>query len=105
MFFYWSAAPPAKEAGGDSDLPLCHPAPLYPLQTAEGYPRPPLWRKGYFPLFLDRQGPYQACPLFGLRSAANRVPERARTLHGPGAGARIAARWSCRDGSLPTLQG
>ena len=42
---------------------------------------------------------------FGLGPATNRVPGRARTLHGPGAGAHVAAKWSCRGGPLPTLQG
>ena len=49
---------------GDSDLPPYAPLdPLYPLQTAEGYPRTPLYRKGYVPLSLDRQGPYRALHL------------------------------------------
>ncbi len=39
---------------------------------------------------------------FGLRPETNRVPWRARTLHGPGAVARAAASWHCRCGLLPS---
>ena len=105
MIFLLERGSAGQEGRGDSDLSLCPLAPLYPLQTAEGYPRPPLWRKGYFPLFLDRQEPYRACPLFALGPATNRVPERARTLHGPGTGARVATRVRCRSSALPSLQG
>ena len=88
-FFFWRVAPPARGAGGIPTSPLCPPPdPLYPLQTAEGYPRTLLRRKEHFLLSLHRQGPY-----------------RARTLHGTLAAARIATRCSCRNGLLPTLQG
>ena len=91
---------------GDSDLPPMPPwTPYTPFKRPRDTPGPPLWRKGYFPLFLDRQEPYRARPLFGLGPAANRVPERARALYGTDAGARTAAGFPCRGGSLPPLQG
>ena len=68
---------------GDSDLPPMPPwTPYTPFKRPRDTPGPPLWRKGYFPLFLDRQEPYRARPLFGLGPATNRVPQRARTLSG-----------------------
>ena len=46
---------------GDSDLPPMPPrTPYTPFKRPRETPGPPLWRKGYFPLFLDRQGPYRA---------------------------------------------
>ena len=91
---------------GDSDLPPMPPwTPYTPFKRPRDTPGPPLWRKGYFPLFLDRQGPYRARPLFGLGPATNRVPQWARTLHGTLVAARIAARYYCRNGPLPSLQG
>ena len=46
---------------GDSDLPPMPPwTPYTPFKRPRDTPGPPLWRKGYFPLFLDRQGPYRA---------------------------------------------
>ena len=34
--------------------------PYTPFKRPRDTPGPPLWRKGYFPLFLDLQGPYRA---------------------------------------------
>ena len=46
---------------GDSDLPPMPPwTPYTPFKRPRDTPGPPLWRKGYFPLFLDRQGPHRA---------------------------------------------
>ena len=46
---------------GDSDLPPMPPwTPYTPFKRPRDTPGPPLWRKGYFPLFLDRQEPYRA---------------------------------------------
>ena len=46
---------------GDSDLPPMPPwTPYTPFKRPRDTPGPPLYRKGYFPLFLDRQGPYRA---------------------------------------------
>ena len=71
---------------GDSDLPPMPPwTPYTPFKRPRDTPGPPLPRKGYFLLFLDRQGPYRARHLFGLGPATNRMPRWARTLHGPGA--------------------
>ena len=78
----WSEAPPARRAGGIPTSPYATLPPYIPFKRPKDTPGPPLWRKGYFPLFLDRQGPYRACPLFGLRPAANRVPHRVRPLPG-----------------------
>ena len=40
--------------------------PYTPFKRPRDTPGPPLWRKGYFPLFLDRQGPYRARHLVWL---------------------------------------
>ena len=79
--------------GGFRPPPYAPLDPLYPLQTAEGYPPdPPCTGKGTFPCLLDRQGPYRARTFsLALGPATNRVPGRARTLHGPDAGAHAAA--------------
>ena len=56
---------------GDSDLPPMPPwTPYTPFKRPRDTPGPPLWRKGYFLLLLDRQGPYRARPLVwpGARS-------------------------------------
>ena len=46
---------------GDSDLPPMPPwTPYTPFKRPRDTPGPPLWRKGYFLLLLDRQGPYRA---------------------------------------------
>ena len=68
--------------GGFRPPPYAPLDPLYPLQTAEGYPRTPLVAQGVLPLFLDRQEPYRARPLFGLGPATNRVPQRPLPLPG-----------------------
>ena len=91
---------------GDSDLPPMPPwTPYTPFKRPRDTPGPPLRRRGYFPLFLDRQEPHRARPLFCLGPAANRAPQRVRTLHGILAAARTVARFSYRGGSLPPLQG
>ena len=91
---------------GDSDLPPMPPwTPYTPFKRPRDTPGPPLWRKGYFPLFLDLQGPYRARPLFCLEPATNRVPQRPRTLPNVLVATRTVARYSCRGGSVPPLQG
>ena len=92
---------------GDSDLPPYAPLdPLYPLQTAEGYPRtPPCTGRGTSPCFSTDRVRIGHAIWFGLGPATNRVPGRARTLHGTLAAARTAAGGLCRSGTLPTLQG
>ena len=56
--------------GGFRPPPYAPLDPLYPLQTAEGYPRtPPLHRYGHFPLSLDRQGPHRASRLVWPRAS------------------------------------
>ena len=46
---------------GDSDLPPMPPwTPYTPFKRPRDTPGPPLYRKGYVPLSLDRQGPYRA---------------------------------------------
>ena len=68
---------------GDSDLPPMPPwTPYTPFKRPRDTPGPPLYRKGYFPLFLDRQEPYRACPLFALGPATNRVLHRVRLSPG-----------------------
>ena len=93
MIFLLERGSAGQGGRGDSDLPPMPPwTPYTPFKRPRDTPGPPLWRKGYFPLFLDRQEPYRARPLFGLGPATNRAPQRVRTLHGPDAEARIAAR-------------
>ena len=49
---------------GDSDLPPMPPwTPYTPFKRPRDTPGPPLYRKGYVPLPLGRQGPYRACHL------------------------------------------
>ena len=49
---------------GDSDLPPMPPwTPYTPFKRPRDTPGPPLYRKGYVPLSLDRQGPYRALHL------------------------------------------
>ena len=73
---------------GDSDLPPMPPwTPYTPFKRPRDTPGPPLWRKGYFPLFLDRQGPYRACHL-----------ARFWASNQSGAGAGTHPAWPrCRD--------
>ena len=83
MVFLLERGSAGQGGRGDSDLPPMPPwTPYTPFKRPRDTPGPPLYRKGYFPLFLDRQGPYRACPLFGLRSATNRVPHWVRPLPG-----------------------
>ncbi len=86
-FFLWSVAPPARGAGGIPTSPLCPPGPPIPPSNGRGIPPdPPLYRKGYFPLSLDRQGPYRAHHL---------VWPGASNQSGAGAGTHLAWLW-CR---------
>ena len=72
---------------GDSDLPPMPPwTPYTPFKRPRDTPGPPLWRKGYFPLFLDRQGPHRA---------RHWVWPGASNQSGAGAGTRFAWR-RCR---------
>ena len=72
---------------GDSDLPPMPPwTPYTPFKRPRDTPGPPLYRKGYFPLSLDRQGPYRAHHL---------VWPGASNQSGAGAGTHLAWLW-CR---------
>ena len=125
--FTWSQAPPEKKKtfwivqddfpfgawlrrpggqGGFRPPPYAPLDPLYPLQTAEGYPRTPLVPPRARPLASRPTGSVSGSHIWlGLGPATNRVPRRVRTLHGTDAGARTAAQGCCRSGPLPTLQG
>ena len=64
---------------GDSDLPPMPPwTPYTPFKRPRDTPGPPLPRKGYFPLYLDRQGPYRARHLV-WPGASNQSGARAGT--------------------------
>ena len=105
-FFLWSVAPPARGAGGIPTSPLCPPGPPIPPSNGRGIPPdPPCTGKGTFPCLSTDRGRIGSYIWFGLGPATNRVPGRARTLHGSGAEARIAARWPCRDGPLAITPG
>ena len=105
-FFLWSVAPPARGAGGIPTSPLCPPGPPIPPSNGRGIPPdPPCAASGTSPCYSTDRVRIGHAIWFGLGPAANRVPQRVRTLHGTDAGARAAARWSCRGGPLPTLQG
>ena len=91
--------------GGFRPPPYAPLDPLYPLQTAEGYPRTPLVAKGVLPLVSRPTGSVSGTPSVWSGPATNRVPERARALYGTDAGARTAAGYSYRGCSLPPLQG
>ena len=99
-------APPARGAGGIPTSPLCPPGPPIPPSNGRGIPPdPPCTERGTSPcISTDRSriGPHI---WFGLGPATNREPGRARTLHGPGAGAHAAARGHCRGSPVLTLQG
>src|SRR5699024_8888373 len=73
---------------GDSDLPPMPPwTPYTPFKRPRDTPGPPLYRKGYVPLSLDRQGPYRA-PYLVWIGASNQS----------GAGAGTHPAWPrCRD--------
>ena len=87
--------------GGFRPPPFAPLDPLYPLQTAGVSPGPPLYRKGYFLLLLDRRSRGGHALRFGSGAATNRGPKRARALPGALAAACTAARYSCRSSPLP----
>ena len=61
MTFLLERSSAGQGGRGDSDLPPMPPwTPYTPFKRPRDTPGPPLRRKGYFPLFLDRQGPYRA---------------------------------------------
>ena len=61
MIFLLERGSAGQGGRGDSDLPPMPPwTPYTPFKRPRDTPGPPLYRKGYFPLFLDRQGPYRA---------------------------------------------
>ena len=67
---------------GDSDLPPMPPwTPYTPFKRPRDTPGPPLYRKGYVPLSLDRQEPYRAPYLVWIG---------ARNQSGAGAGTHFA---------------
>ena len=105
-FFLWSVAPPARGAGGIPTSPLCPPGPPIPPSNGRGIPPDPpcTGRDTSSCLSADRVRIGHAI-WFGLGPATNRVPQWARTLHGTLVAARIAARYYCRNGPLPSLQG
>ena len=78
---------------GDSDLPPMPPwTPYTPFKRPRDTPGPPLYRKGYVPLSLDRQGPYRARHL---------VWPGASNQSGAAAGTHLAWPW-CRGASRCT---
>ena len=61
MVFLLERGSAGQGGRGDSDLPPMPPwTPYTPFKRPRDTPGPPLWRKGYFLLFLDRQGPHRA---------------------------------------------
>ena len=61
MVFILERGSAGQGGRGDSDLPPMPPwTPYTPFKRPRDTPGPPLYRKGYFPLSLDRQGPYRA---------------------------------------------
>ena len=81
---------------GDSDLPPMPPwTPYTPFKRPRDTPGPPLYRHGYVPLSLGRQGPYRARHL---------VWPGASNQSGTGAGTHLAWLWCrgtyCRTGAL-----
>ena len=61
MIFLLERGSAGQGGRGDSDLPPMPPwTPYTPFKRPRDTPGPPLPRKGYFPLYLDRQGPYRA---------------------------------------------
>ena len=61
MIFLLERGSAGQGGRGDSDLPPMPPwTPYTPFKRPRDTPGPPLYRKGYVPLFLDRQGPYRA---------------------------------------------
>ena len=87
MVFLLERGSAGQGGRGDSDLPPMPPwTPYTPFKRPRDTPGPPLYRKGYFPLFLDRQGPYRARHL---------VWPGASNQSGAGAGTHLAWLW-CR---------
>ena len=61
MVFLLERGSAGQGGRGDSDLPPMPPwTPYTPFKRPRDTPGPPLYRKGYVPLSLDRQGPYRA---------------------------------------------
>ena len=91
MVFLLERGSAGQGGRGDSDLPPMPPwTPYTPFKRPRDTPGPPLYRKGYFPLFLDRQGPYRARHL---------VWPGASNQSGAGAGTHLAWLWcqgACR---------
>ena len=105
-FSLWSVAPPARGAGGIPTSPLCPPGPPIPPSNGRGIPPgPPCAERGTSPCCSTDRVRIGHAIWFGLGPATNRVPGRARTLHGILTAARTATRFSCRNGFLPSLQG
>ena len=126
-FFHWELAPPAEEkllsgfcymdfplergsAGpggrGDSDLPPMPPwTPYTPFKRPRDTPGPPCAERGTSPCISTDRGRIGHAIWFGSGPVTNRVPGRARTLPGTLAAARTATRYSCRNGTLLSLQG
>ena len=64
MVFLLERGSAGQGGRGDSDLPPMPPwTPYTPFKRPRDTPGPPLSRKGYFPLSLDRQGPYRVLHL------------------------------------------
>ena len=61
MVFLLERGSAGQGGRGDSDLPPMPPwTPYTPFKRPRDTPGPPLPRKGYLPLLLDRQGPHRA---------------------------------------------
>ena len=61
MIFLLERGSAGQGGRGDSDLPPMPPwTPYTPFKRPRDTPGPPLYRKGYVPLCLDRQEPYRA---------------------------------------------
>ena len=64
MSFLLEVGSAGQGGQGDFHLPPMPPwTPYTPFKRPRDTPGPPLWRKGYFPLFLDRQEPYRTLHL------------------------------------------
>ena len=95
-----------RRPGGIPTSPLCPPGPPIPPSNGRGIPPDPSCPgRGTSLCFSTDRGRIGHAIWFCLGPAANRAPQRVRTLHGTLAAARIATRCSCRNGPLPTLQG
>ena len=106
MLFLRGEAPPARGAGGIPTSPLCPPGPPIPPSNGRGIPPdPPCGVRGTSPCPSTDRVRIGHVIWFGPEPATNRVPGRVRTLHGTLTAARTATRFSCRNGSLPSLQG